>query len=74
MDAIKRLKRNKATGPDNIPNELFIESDRIMQKILLDAFNKINEEMEIPSEWQKGEICRIYKGKGMKENAQMKEE
>ena len=46
MDAIKRPKRNKATGQDDIPNELFIESNGIMQKILLDAFIRNNKEMK----------------------------
>ena len=65
-DAIKRLKRKKATGPDEIPNEVFIEANQETKNIFIKAFNKVNEEMIIPEEWQKGEICRIYKGKGTK--------
>ena len=64
--AIKKLRRKKSTGPDDIPNELFIEADNNTKQIIMEAFNKINREMEIPQEWQKGEICRIYKAKGTK--------
>ena len=63
---IKVLKRKKAIGPDQIPNELFIEANYETKKILLKNLNKISETMEIPEEWQLGEITRLYKGKGTK--------
>ena len=65
-NAIRRLRRKKSTGPDEIPNEVFLEADRNTRKIMLKAFNNINKKMDIPEIWQKGEICRIYKGKGIK--------
>ena len=64
--AIKKLKRNKATGPDELPNEIFIEADEGTRIIYLKAMNKINKERSIPDIWQQGEICRLYKGKGTK--------
>ena len=64
--AIKKLRRKKSTGPDNIPNEVFIEADKNTKQIIIKALNKVNKEMAIPTEWQKGEICRIYKSKGTK--------
>ena len=63
---IKKLKRKKAIGPDDIPNELFIEADKETKQIYLEHFNSINESMEIPPEWQEGSIKRLYKGKGQK--------
>ena len=66
VTAIKKLRRKKSTGPDEIPNELFIEADKDTKHIIMTALNKINKEMAIPQEWQKGEICRIFKGKGIK--------
>ena len=66
VTAIKKLRRKKSTGPDEIPNELFIEADKDTKHIIMTALNKINKEMAIPQEWQKGEICRIYKSKGIK--------
>ena len=66
MKSIKKLKRNKATGPDELPNEIFIEADEGTRIIYLEAMNKINKERSIPDIWQQGEICRLYKGKGTK--------
>ena len=65
-NVIKKLQRKKAIGPDNIPNELFIEADKDTKQIYLDHFNSINQSMEIPEEWQEGNIKRLYKGKGEK--------
>ena len=64
--AIKRLKRKKALGPDEIPNEAFIEADQQTRLIYLKSMNKINKEMLIPEIWQEGEIIRLFKGKGIK--------
>ena len=63
---IKKLKRKKAIGPDEIPNELFIEADEDTKNIYREHFNSINQTMEIPDEWQEGNIKRLYKGKGDK--------
>ena len=63
---IKKLKNNKATGPDNIPNEALTQADKKTRKIYLKHINKITKTKVTPSQWQKGEIIRIYKGKGTK--------
>ena len=64
--AIKKLKRKKATGPDNIPNEIFIEADQETKLIYLQNFNNISQTMEIPQQWQVGELKRLDKKKGVK--------
>ena len=64
--AINKLKKKKSTGPDNIPNETFINADKRTREIYRKAMNKISEEESIPEEWQEGEIIRLYKGKGIK--------
>ena len=64
--AIKKLKRRKSIGPDKIPNEIFIESNNETRKIYLDILNNIHEKEDIPNSWLKGEIIRLYKGKGKK--------
>ena len=64
--AIKKLKRGKACGPDNIPNEIFIEANDQTKELLLHMFNRILATGNIPDEWQHGEITRLYKGKGKK--------
>ena len=64
--AIKKLKRKKSTGPDNIPNEAFIEADQETRTIYQATINKITKTETIPQEWQEGEIITMYKGKGIK--------
>jgi hypothetical protein len=61
-----KLKRNKSTGPDMIPNEAIKESDQDTREIILEALNRTYSSETIPAEWQHGEIIRIYKGKGTK--------
>ena len=63
---IQHLKRNKANGPDNIPNELFKEADYSTKRIVLDSMKRIAIEQNIPAQWQVGNILRLYKGKGVK--------
>ena len=65
-NAIKKLKRKKSTGPDNIPNEIFIEANKETREIYREALNTITQTEEIPDEWQEGNIITMYKGKGMK--------
>ena len=43
-----------------------IEADEGTKMIYLEAINEINRKMNIPEIWQQGEICRLYKGKGIK--------
>ena len=65
-NTIKRLKRNKAIGPDGIPNELFIEANNYTIKILLEILNKVHKTGNIPEIWNTGTVTTIYKGKGKK--------
>ena len=39
---IKKLKRNKAMGPDEIPNEIFIEASQTTREILTHILNTIH--------------------------------
>ena len=64
--AIKALQKKKATGPDEIPNEALIETDKKSRQIVLKAFNQVYKNETIPKEWQEGHIIRLYKGKGVK--------
>ena len=51
-DAIKRLKRNKASSPsDNEFNEYFIETSDILIGHLVDMFNKFFEAGYFPEIW-----------------------
>lgn len=53
--SIRKLKRNKAAGPDNIKPEIIKESENISVSLLHTLFNTIWEEEKVP-EQQKEEI------------------
>ena len=64
--AIKSLKRGKSNGPDDIPNEIFIESTQQNLNTHLRMMNKILRTTQIPNQWKEGSLKRLYKGKGIK--------
>ena len=64
--SIKKLKRHKSIGPDSIPNEMFIEASHQTIELYRKIFNKILLDKKVPDTWRKGEITKIYKGKGKK--------
>ena len=70
LEEIKRniqiLKKNKAVGPDNIPNEALIYMSNHTLNHITDQFNNILISEKIPTSWKSGNIIRIYKGKGTK--------
>ena len=61
---IKELRRAKAPGFDGIPGELLLEAGHGLLKLLLDVFNNILRQKEIPSQWNQVLITTIYKKKG----------
>ncbi len=63
---IKKLKKNKANGPDEIPNEALIELDHEARECVRNAFNNTNTRQTMPESWQNGSLHRLYKGKGKK--------
>ena len=64
--AIDETKRKKASGPDEITNEMLKEGKDLIKTQITEIFNKIKEEKEeIPETWTMGDIIiSIYKGKG----------
>ena len=62
--AIKSLKRGKSTGPDGIPNEVYIESTKTTREIHKSIMNNILHHSKIPEQWKEGNLKRLYKGKG----------
>lgn len=62
----KKLKRFKSTGPDHIPNEVFIEATDETLSIFKGYFNHIIQNDDTPPNWQVGKIITFYKGKGTK--------
>ena len=62
--AIKRLKKGKSMGPDNIPNEAIIELNQKNRNTLKEVLNRTLQDQDIPKSWETGTITRLYKGKG----------
>ena len=64
--AAKQLKHNKALGPDEVPNELFIEASNCTIQLLTYLLSIVHMRKNIPDEWRKGIITRLCSGKGKK--------
>ena len=63
---IKSLKRGKSSGPDGIPNEIFIESTQATRETHRNIMNDILHTIQIPEQWKEVDLKRLYKGKGAK--------
>lgn len=58
---IKRLKRRKAPGPDEVPMEVFKELDELNLKWVQEMLNQWWNEEDIPEEMLRAIIALIYK-------------
>ncbi|XP_068250325.1 uncharacterized protein [Palaemon carinicauda] len=59
-----KMKNSKATGPDNIPVEVWKSLGEEGIDILWDLMQKIFNQEKMPEEWRKDLVIPIYKGKG----------
>ena len=59
--AIKKLKNNKATGPDRIPSEVFKNSPDSLLNLILKIMNKIKTENQYPAKWALGITTLLLK-------------
>jgi hypothetical protein len=59
--AIKHLKANKASGPDNLPPEIFKTYPHTIANILESLLRKVWDSGQIPSEWKQGLIIKLPK-------------
>nr|XP_043618810.1 uncharacterized protein LOC122590696 [Erigeron canadensis] len=62
--ALKKMGRNKATGPDQIPIEVWRCLGDVGISLLTSLFNKIWTSAKMPEEWRLSEVIPIYKNKG----------
>ena len=51
--ALKHIKNGKATGPDNLPIEVWMSLARTGVNFLIEAWNKITDEANIIDIWRK---------------------
>ena len=62
--ALRKMKKGKATGPDDIPVEAWKVLGRIGVEILLRIFTTIMETENMPDEWRQSTLIPIFKNKG----------
>jgi Reverse transcriptase (RNA-dependent DNA polymerase) len=62
--ALKRMKKAKSAGPDEVPAEAFKALGELAEVALTDLFNEILEGGTMPDEWRKSILVPIFKGKG----------
>ena len=60
-EAVKRLKANKAPGPDGIPPEAFKADISTTVEALHKVFTNIWEKEDIPTEWKTGHLVKLPK-------------
>ena len=62
--AIRRIKPNKAPGPDELPADLFTILDPESEQLLLRVYNLAWASETTPREWSEATVVSIFKGKG----------
>ena len=66
--AIKKLKRNKAPGPDDIVSEFLTEAGDGILLPLLEILNEIKKSKLPPKQWNSVIITILYKNKGSRKS------
>ncbi len=64
-EAINKMKNGKATGPDNIPVEVWKCLEEYGTELLVKWFNDNTESGSMPDDWRNSTIVPIYKNKEM---------
>ena len=59
--AIKRLKRGKAPGEDNITTAVLQDAGQPIIKALTQLFNRCLSDGRVPSSWKKASVVLIHK-------------
>ena len=62
--SVQKMKSGKATGPDDIPAEVWKQMGKLGNEALCLLFNKIIISKEIPQVWKTSITVPIWKGKG----------
>ena len=63
-EALNKLKKSRAPGPDHNANELFLLLNDDNLDILLLHYNEIWSTGEVPTNWKEAIVVSMYKGKG----------
>ena len=63
-NALRRIKKGKAVGPDELPVEVWKCMVKMGIKFLTRLFNKLLISERMPEEWRRSVLIPIYKNKG----------
>ena len=61
---LRRMKKGKAQGPDDIPVEAWIALGNKGVEFLVKFFNRLLRGKKMPDEWRRSVLVPLYKGKG----------
>ncbi|KAK3569500.1 hypothetical protein QTP86_031667 [Hemibagrus guttatus] len=62
--ALKKMKRGKAVGPDDITVEVWKYLGKAAVEFLTSLFNRVLESEKMPEEWRRSVLVLIFKNKG----------
>ena len=63
-NALRRMKKGKAVGPDELPVEIWKCMGEMEIKFLTRLFNRLLMGEQMPEEWRRSVLIPIYKNKG----------
>ena len=63
VEAIRRMKSGKATGPYEVSVEMIVASGEIGVKVMMELCQHILDKREMSDEWKTSVIVPIFKGK-----------
>ena len=63
-NALRRMKKGKAVGPDELPVEVSKCMGELGIKFLARLFNRLLMSKRMPEEWRRSVLIPIYKNKG----------
>ena len=63
-DAIRRIKQNKAPGPDNLPGDLFRLAPAAAARMIFPLLTKFVCRLEEPVQFKGGTLFALHKGRG----------
>ena len=61
---LRKMKKGKAQGPDDIPVEAWIALGNKGVEFLVKFFNRLLRGEKMPDEWRRSMLVPLYKGKG----------
>ena len=64
VEALRKMKKGKVVGPDNIPIEAWRVLEEVGIEILLGIFKEIMSTEKMPEDWRESILVPVFKNKG----------